>query len=235
MAAAVSGDGEAIIACAPARSCTSAVMAMLLLPSIATLSVTCVANSEMTAARSALPFSQRSTSTTAWVMTIFGLPTPSGHAPNRLIAGTPTQREDGEYALVDTWRWLPGLKASKGNAPGGAGGVRDTGREPTRRRQPAGLTATVEPRSAPRAKSAMRASAAIGITRVHTRKSPPANAPRVTSATAGRDQDTGSEVDDRPHQLPIRPVEHGDVDGRGYTGGGEEPRQHRRVDGQGAS
>jgi hypothetical protein len=59
---AVSGEGEAIIACAPAMSWMSAVMATFLLPSAATWSVTFVPNDPMVAARSALPLSHRSIS-----------------------------------------------------------------------------------------------------------------------------------------------------------------------------
>jgi hypothetical protein len=64
-AAASSGEGEAISACKPAMSWMSAVMAMLLLPSAATWSVTFVAYGPMRAARSALPWSHHSISTTA--------------------------------------------------------------------------------------------------------------------------------------------------------------------------
>ena len=63
--AAPSGEGESIAACAPAMSWMSAVMATSLLPSAATWSVTFVANAPNSAARSSLPWSHHSTSTTA--------------------------------------------------------------------------------------------------------------------------------------------------------------------------
>src|ERR1700692_3293507 len=71
--AAVSGEGEVTIACAPSTSVTSAVMATLLPPSAATWSFTFVATEPIAAARSSLPLSQRSTSATAWVMTSLGM------------------------------------------------------------------------------------------------------------------------------------------------------------------
>src|SRR5512146_1055086 len=74
ISAATSGEGEAIDAFIASISATSAVTAIWLLPSSATKSVTLEPDHDsMAAARSAFPLSQRSTSTMAWVATIFGV------------------------------------------------------------------------------------------------------------------------------------------------------------------
>src|SRR5450759_1404963 len=77
----------------------SAVMATLLLPSIATWSVMFLANSPNMAARSSLPLSHVSTSLTAWLMTTFGMPSllrgrQEGHGWDADPLG------DGEYGLA---------------------------------------------------------------------------------------------------------------------------------------
>ena len=63
----------------PATSSASKVTAIVLLPSCATWSTTLAPPmAPMALARSDLPLSQSSTSTTLWVMTTFGIPFLSG-------------------------------------------------------------------------------------------------------------------------------------------------------------